>query len=118
MAVPKVESEAIEEFEKRLEEHPDIERKGANNPYTAVNGNMFSAVNKDGQVGIRLSKEDHAAFIDQHDSEQFMSYGAKMNGYVVVPLKVVSDKKLFKKWFDKSFEFASSLKPKPTKKKK
>lgn len=117
MAVPKVESEAIELFEKHLEKHPTIERKGANNPYTSVNGHMFSCVNKAGEVGLRLSKEDRESFIEKYDSALLESYGAVMREYVVVPVKVLNAKG-FEKLLDQSYEYASSLKPKPNKKKK
>ncbi|MDH3494444.1 MAG: hypothetical protein OEM82_12890 [Acidobacteriota bacterium] len=118
MAVPRIESEAIELFEKRLNEHPTIKRKGANNPYTSVNGHMFSHVNKAGEVGLRLSKEDREAFIEKHGTGPMESYGAVMREYVVVPVSVLKSKKSFLGYLDKSFAYVSSLKPKPTTKKK
>ncbi len=117
MAVPKIESEAIELFEKHLEDHPTIERKGANNPYTSVNGHMFSCVNKAGEVGLRLPKEDREAFIKKHKTWPLESYGVIMKEYVAVPVSVLRGKK-FRGYLDKSFEYVSSLKPKPTTKKK
>ena len=118
MAVPKIESEAIELFERRLADHPTIERKGANNPYTSVNGHMFSAVNKAGEVGLRLSKEEREAFIVKYDTKLLESYGAVMREYVVVPVSLLKSKTKFLAYLEKSYEYVSSLKPKPTKKKK
>ena len=34
-----------------------FQRKGKTAPYTSANGHMFSQLNKDGEVGIRFSKE-------------------------------------------------------------
>ena len=116
--VPRVPGKAVDLFEAQLEKHPKIERKGANNPYTSVNGNMFSHVNKDGEVGLRLSKEDRERFIEEHDSAPLTSYGAVMREYVVVPESVLENERLFQSYLDKSFEYACSLKPKPTKKNK
>ena len=113
MAIPKIESEAIEQFEVQLRAHPTIERKGANNPYTSVNGHMFSCVNKDGEVGLRLSKEDREAFIREHKTALLESYGCVMKEYVVVPLAVLKSKK-FQGYLNESFNYVSSLKPKPT----
>ena len=39
-----------------------LERKGKTMPYTSANGYMFSQLNKNGEIGIRLSKEDGNAF--------------------------------------------------------
>ena len=39
-----------------------LERKGKTMPYTSSNGHMFSLINKDDELGIRLSKEDTATF--------------------------------------------------------
>jgi hypothetical protein len=116
MAVPKVESGAIELFEERLRDHPTIERKGANNPYTSVNGHMFICVNKAGEVGVRLSKEDRENFIKNHDSALLQSYGAVMKEYVVVPVSVLKNKEKFLLPLDGSYSYVSSSKPKPTKK--
>ena len=118
MAAPKIESEAIELFEKRLESHPTIERKGANNPYTAVNGNMFTCVNKAGEVGLRLSKVDRGVFIEKHVSSILESYGHQMKEYVVVPAKILKNKKQFIEYLDLSYDYVSSLGPKSTKKPK
>ena len=118
MAIPKIESEAIGLFEKHLDAHPDIERKGANNPYTSVYGHMFTHVNKAGQVGLRLSKEDREPFIEKHDSDILESYGHQMKEYVVVPVSVLKNGKEFLSYFDMSYKYVSSLKPKPTKSKK
>jgi hypothetical protein len=49
--------EKVELYNKLIAKCPGIERKGKNNPYTSVNGHMFSLINKDGELGMRFSKE-------------------------------------------------------------
>lgn len=108
-------ADTIALYDRQIEKHPEIERKGAKNPYTSANGHMFSFVNKDGEVGIRLSKEDQAAFMSEFDSKPFISYGATMRGYVTVPISLLESAE-FQEYLTKSYEYVLSLKPKPTKK--
>ena len=110
-------TETLALYDEHVARHPDIQRKGAKNPYTSANGHMFSFMNKDGEVGIRLSKEDQAAFIEEFDSKLFISYGATMRGYVTVPISLL-ESGAFQDYLTKSLEYVLSLPPKPTKKKK
>ena len=114
---PRVPGKSVDLFEKHLEAHPDIERKGALNPYTSVNGNMFSILNKKGELGLRLSAQDRKDFIGKHETELFVSYNTVMKEYVRVPEDLL-ESETFTKYLDKSYEYAKSLKPKPTKRKK
>ena len=118
MPNPKVPGRSVDLFEKQIEAHPDVERKGANNPYTSVNGNMFSMLNKEGDLGLRLSKEDREAFIAEFKTELFVTYNTTMKEYVRVPEAVLEDDEEFQSWLTKSYEYTKSLKPKPTTKKK
>ena len=102
-------------YDAQIEAHPEIVRKGKNNPYTSVNGHMFSFTNKDLECGIRLSKEDQAAFIEEFDSKLFRSYGATMRGYVTVPVEMLKSD-AFQDYLNKSYDWVRSLPPKPTKK--
>ncbi|MEO9869238.1 hypothetical protein [Ekhidna sp.] len=94
-----------------------LEQKGKNMPYTSLNGNMFSFVAKEGYVAIRLSKEDKEDFMKKYNAEPAISYGAVMNGYVHVPDSMLKKTNEISEYMQKSFEFAQTLKPKPTKKK-
>ena len=38
----------IDLYDQLIATHADIERKGATNPYTSLNGHMFSHLSKDG----------------------------------------------------------------------
>ena len=105
-------------YEKLIATNPAIERKGDTMPYTSLNGHMFSVLAKDGSLGLRLSKEDREEFIKKHNSELMKQYGVVMKEYVIVPDKLLANTKELEKYFDLSYEYVKSLKPKPTTKAK
>ncbi len=107
----------LELYNKLIESHPDIERKGKTMPYTSINGHMFSILSKEGVMGLRLSKNDREDFRVKFNSELMVQYGSIMKEYVVIPAKLLVDTKTLLKYLQKSFDYVSSLKPKPTKKK-
>ena len=90
--------------------------KGAKNPYTSHNGHMFSFLDADGAVALRLSDELAAKFIAQCESGPVRQYGAVMRGYVSVPDGLLSDAPSLVQWFEKSWSWTGTLDPKPTKK--
>lgn len=96
---------------------PGIERKGKANPYTSHNGHMFSFLDKEGKLGVRLSKENKEAFEEEYRTPPFIQYNAVMNGYVTIPQSLLEDTAELAEYLSLGLEFVSSLKPKPTKKK-
>ena len=90
-------------------ENSNFQKKGKTTAYTSSNGYMFSFVNKEGEIGIRLSKEDTKIFGKKYEIAPFMSHGSKMRDY---------DEALNDNWgfvaklLQKSFEYINSL---PTK---
>ncbi len=94
-----------------------IERKGKTMPYTSINGHMFSFMSKSGEMGLRLSKPDLNAFLEVHHAKQMLQHGRVMKEYVNVPQVVFKDVQLLESYFQKSIDYVSGLKPKPTKKK-
>ena len=105
-------------YEQMLAKQTEIKRKGKANPYTSLNGHMFSFLDKEGKLGIRLSEEDKAAFEKEYNSPPFIQHNSIMKGYVTVPQSLLEQTDEFYTYFMKSIEFVKSLKPKPTKKKK
>jgi hypothetical protein len=95
-----------------------IERKGATMPYTSVNGHMFSLLTKDGSLVLRLSPKDRDAFLKKYKTPAVVLYGAVMKEYVEVPDALLAKTASLKKFFDASFGYVSSLKPKATAKPK
>lgn len=95
-----------------------MERKGKTMPYTSANGYMFSLVNKDGELGIRLSKEAGEKFNKKYNTGTFHSHGAIMKDYVHIPEDMLGKTKTLAKMLKESQEYVMSLPPKPTNKKK
>lgn len=108
----------LELYDKVVELHPNIERKGKTMSYTSVNGHMFSIMDKEGYLGLRLSKSDREDFIQKFNSKLMAQYGAVMKEYIVIPQKLLEDTSELLKYLYKSFDYVSALKPKPTKRKK
>lgn len=93
-------------------ENPNFERKGKTMPYTSVNGHMFSLLNKDGELGIRLSKASGEAFMQKYQTTGFRSHGANMRGYVLIPNELLNDKSLLTSLFQEAYEYVLTLEPK------
>lgn len=90
--------------------------KGAKNPYTSLNGHMFSFLDVDGSMALRLSDDDQAEFFEAYDSGPVIQYGATMRGYVAVPADLFAGDDDIHTWFKRSVDWIGSLEPKPTKK--
>jgi hypothetical protein len=90
--------------------------KGAKNPYTSFNGHMFSFLDADGAMALRLPNELYEDFLVRYDSGPVSQYGRVMQGYVTVPGELLHHTDELAGWFSKSFDWISTLQPKPTKK--
>jgi TfoX/Sxy family transcriptional regulator of competence genes len=120
MSAPKKNSippERLAVYDKLIAAHPDVERKGAANAYTSVNGNMYTLMVPSWAFAIRLPEKERAEFLKKHKAKLFEAYGAVMREYVAVPDSLFSKPKELQKYFALSVEYAKALRPKPTKKK-
>ncbi|NQY13612.1 MAG: hypothetical protein HRT81_07130 [Henriciella sp.] len=86
-------------------------RKGKANPYTSANGHMFSQINKDDQLGIRLPKARQQDLLDSHGAGPFKSYGATMRDYVCLTEEMLGDPALITALLDEGFAFVSAMPP-------
>lgn len=86
-------------------------RKGKANPYTSANGHMFSQINKDDQLGIRLPKDRQKDLLEKHDAGPFKSYGATMRDYVCLTEEMLADPDLITILLDQGFAFVSAMPP-------
>ena len=84
-------------------------------PYTALNGNMFSFLDPDGTICVRLSPDAVTAFNAEHGTGPVMQYGAVMKDYVALPQALVDDPDRRSALFAQSLDHARTLKAKPTK---
>ena len=105
-------------YEKLVATNPEIELKGDTMPYTSVNGHMFSLFTKEDQVTLRLPPEELDAFISKYKTKNSFQYGMIMKEYAVVPDALLEKTYELQKYFDISYSWVKSLKPKPTTKKK
>jgi TfoX/Sxy family transcriptional regulator of competence genes len=105
-------------YEKLVATNPSIVRKGDTMPYTSLNGNMFSLLAKDGSLGFRMSQEDRNEFLAKYKSGLMEQYRAVMKDYVLIPDELLNSPKELKKYFDLSYAYAKTLKPKPKTSKK
>jgi hypothetical protein len=95
---------------------PEIERKGANNAYAAVNGNMFLLMQPDGVLAMRLPEAARAEFLEKYKARLHEAYGAVMKEYVAVPEAAMDKIKELQTYVAASYEYTKTLKAKPTKK--
>lgn len=107
----------IDLYDRLIATNPKIERKGVTNPYTSVNGHMFTHLSITGTLGIRLPKEEREEFLDRFNTTLYESYGAIMREYVAVPDDLLENTEELRAYLDLSYAYAKSLKPKPSKKK-
>ncbi len=107
--------EALAKYETLVAGNPAVERKGAKNPYTSRNGHMFSFLDADGTMALRLPPERYEEFLTTYDSGPVEQYGRTMRGYVSVPADLLGRTDELQPWFDASHEWIGTLTPKPTK---
>ena len=111
-------AEKIALYEKLVAALPGVERKGADNPYTSLNGNMFSLLlSPDGRLALRLPKDEREQFLKKYKTGLFEAYGAVMKEYVAVPDELLTKTKELQKYFAISHAYAKTLKAKPSRKK-
>ena len=115
---PAAPADKVALYETLVATNQRVKRKGATMPYTSLNGNMFSLLNKDGVLLLRLSDEDREAFVAKYKTKPVIMYGTVMPEYVAVPDELLAKTAQLKKYFDASFEYVSSLRAKPTTKAK
>lgn len=104
-------------YDKLIATNPAIERKGDANPYTSLNGNMFTLLHQS-RLAIRLPEGERENFLKRYKTTLYEAYGTVMLEYVAVPDGLLENTKELKKYLDLSFTYVKTLKPKPTKKKR
>jgi TfoX/Sxy family transcriptional regulator of competence genes len=110
--------DALKHYEKLIATNPKVERKGAAMPYTSMNGHMFSFLTKTGRLALRLPEPERDAFLKKYKTKLCEQHGAILKEYVEVPDVLLQKTQELKRFFDVSYAYVASLKPKPTKRKK
>jgi TfoX/Sxy family transcriptional regulator of competence genes len=105
-------------YERLVATNKSVQRKGAAMPYTSVNGHMFSFLTNTGKLALRLPAEERDAFLKKFKTKLCEQHGSVLKEYVEVPHSILVKTPELKKYFDVSYAYVASLKPKPTTKKK
>ena len=107
-----VPQDKVDLYERLVATIPDVERKGATVPYTSLNGHMFSYLSKDGSLALRLPEGVRESFMKKYKTTLCEAYGVVQKEYVVVPEKLLRNTRELTPYFDRSYEYVKSLKPK------
>jgi len=102
----------LELYEKLVSEFPTVERKGKTMPYTSVNGHMFSFLDKEGRLSLRLPEDIRSELIEKYNTELSVQHGRIMKEYVLVPNELIENFKDLMGYFKSGYDYTSSLKPK------
>jgi len=113
-----VQGDKLKLYQALVETNPNVELKGATHPYTSLNGNMFSYLHPSGSVALRLGEKEREQFLKKYQTTLFKAYGVVQKEYVTVPDSLLKKTKELAPYFELSFQYVQTLKPKPSKKKK
>jgi hypothetical protein len=94
---------------------PPIERKGAANPYTSLNGHMYSFLSASGLLALRLPGEPLERFLRDHAAALFIGpHGKPMPTFAAVPDGLLDDTAKLVPWLELARDHVAGQKPKPT----
>ena len=113
---PNAPPESVALYKRLIATVPEIELKGASMPYTSVNGHMFSYLDAEGKMALRLPSGEREAFMEKYQLTLMVAYGIVQKEYVAVPSDMLARTDELQPYLQASFAYVSGLKPKPTKK--
>ena len=92
----------------------DAQLKGAKMPYTSTNGNIYSYLGENG-VALRLPADVRDEFVAKYRTTLYHAFGIVQKEYVTVPAELLETTDELAPYFRVSYDYARSLRPKPTK---
>jgi len=104
-------------YDKLVATNPRVQPKSGTVPYTSLNGHMFSYLSKSGELALRLPAGTRETFLKKYKTTLCAQYGIIQKEYVMVPDRLLQKTQELKMYFDLSYAYVGTLKPKPTKKK-
>ncbi len=78
---------------------------------------MFSCLHPSGSLALRLPKEEREKFLKRYKTTLFEVHGVVQKEYVTVPEALLRNTKELRPYFEMSYRYVQTLKPKPSKKK-
>lgn len=114
--VSTIPEESLTLFNKLASTIEGVEVKGAAMPYTSLNGHMFAFLTKEGTLALRLPDETREAFLKKYKTALCEQHGTLLKEYAVVPDGLFKKTKELQPYFNESYKYVGSLKPKATKK--
>ena len=112
--MPTAKTPQVALYEQLLATIPALVRKGDANPYTSLNGNMFTLLHQSRTLAIRLPDAAREEFLKKYKTALFEAYGAVMREYVTVPDPLLKKTRELQKYLELSYAYAQTLRPKPT----
>jgi TfoX/Sxy family transcriptional regulator of competence genes len=109
-----IREEKVELYNRMVATHPEAILKGDTIPYTSLNGHMYSFLSKGDEVTLKLPADERLKFIEKYNTRLAENYGIVQKEYVVVPDSLLQNTDELKQYFEISYQYIASLKPKPT----
>jgi hypothetical protein len=110
-----ISQDVLDSYDRLITTRPSVQRKGTTMPYTSLNGHMFSFLTSEGHLALRLPSPERDGFMDRYRTGLCKQHGKIMKEYVEVPDELLRNIDELKQYFQMSYAYVSSLKPKPTK---
>jgi hypothetical protein len=88
--------------------------KGDTMPYTSHYGHMYSFLNKQDVLALKLPKAVIANFLEKYQTRLAENYGIVQKEFAIVPDDLLQRTAELQFYFEISYNYVSSLKPKPS----
>ena len=98
--------------------HPGSGLKGDTMPYTSHNGHMYSFLNKQDVLALKLPQAEMSNFLAKYQTRLAENYGIVQKEFAIVPDSLLQNTDELKDYFEISYNYVNSLKPKPSAKSK
>lgn len=76
---------------------------------------MFSFLAEDGSIGLRLPPDALEEFLGAHQTSIAEQHGRQMKEFALVPHALLANVSALAAWFERSYVWIGTRKPKPTK---
>ena len=99
-------------YQKIISKLQKVELEGGSLPYTLYNGNMFSFLSIDCNLGLRMPEEEINTLLKNHNAKLCEANGVSLKGFVWIPDNLFFDTIAIDKYLQISLAYVQTLKPK------